>query len=624
MSNKKTSPWAWIPSLYFAQGLPYVAVMTISVIMYKRLGISNTDIALYTSWLYLPWVIKPFWSPFVDLLKTKRWWVVTMQILVGAGLAGVAFTIPTSNFFQITLAVFWLMAFSSATHDIAADGFYMLALDTNKQAMYVGIRSTFYRVATIAGQGLLIIIAGSLESATGLKPLDIQVNAGPEYSASIEIPADSALVNPYALAPTDEFTFDITPSVINIGTGNISADSASMLKRFAIEQNTLNGFIPRESNASMAAGKEASWWSRGVSGPLGQWIKSNFGEEKSLTNVHQLTGSSKLVAVRLTKSPAPGEKMVLNTSFRGGDKSIFLAHGERIEFTSENWTKPAYVLIQVDPKLEDSALANFRGLSGNITFAWSITFFILAGFFIAVALYHKFILPKPESDSAAKDVTPGTIFKEFFETFASFFRKRQVLIAITFMLLFRFAEAQLVKMVTPFLLDPKELGGMGLTTGQVGMVYGTIGILGLTLGGIIGGIVASVGGLKKWLWPMALSISLPSFSFVYLAVVQPESLFIINLCVFIEQFGYGFGFTAYMLFMIYFADGKHKTAHYAICTAFMALGMMLPGMMAGWLQELLGYRNFFYWIMLSYVLTFLVTAFVKVDPSFGRKSVSKG
>jgi len=586
MSNKKTSPWAWIPSLYFAQGLPYVAVMTISVIMYKRLGISNTDIALYTSWLYLPWVIKPFWSPFVDLLKTKRWWVVTMQILVGAGLAGVAFTIPTTNFFQITLAVFWLMAFSSATHDIAADGFYMLALDTNKQAMYVGIRSTFYRVATIAGQGLLIIIAGSLESATGLKPLDIQVNAGPEYSASIEIPADSTFANPYALAPTDEFTFDITPSLINIGTGNISADSASMLKRYAIEQNTLNGFIPKESNTSMSAGKEASWWSRGVSGPLGQWIKGNFGEEKSATDVHQLTGSSKLVAVRLTKSPAPGEKMVLNTSFRGGDKSIFLAHGERIEFTSENWTKPAYVLIQVDPKLEESATANFRGLSGNITFAWSITFFILAGFFIAVALYHKFILPKPESDSAAKDVTPGTIFKEFFETFASFFRKKQVLIAIAFLLLFRFAEAQLVKMVTPFLLDPKELGGMGLTTGQVGMVYGTIGILGLTLGGIIGGIIASVGGLKKWLWPMALSISLPSFSFVYLAVVQPESLFVINLCVFIEQFGYGFGFTAYMLFMIYFADGKHKTAHYAICTAFMALGMMLPGMMAGWLQEL--------------------------------------
>jgi PAT family beta-lactamase induction signal transducer AmpG len=178
-------------------------------------------------------------------------------------------------------------------------------------------------------------------------------------------------------------------------------------------------------------------------------------------------------------------------------------------------------------------------------------------------------------------------------------------------------------MVTPFLLDPKELGGMGLTTGQVGMVYGTVGIIGLTLGGIIGGIIASVGGLKKWLWPMALSISLPSFSFVYLALVQPDSLFVINLCVFIEQFGYGFGFTAYMLFMIYFSDGSHKTAHYAICTAFMALGMMIPGMFAGWLQELIGYKHFFYWIMICYLFTFLVTAFVKVDASFGRKSVVK-
>ncbi len=623
MSNKIRSPWAWIPSLYFAQGLPYVAVMTISVIMYKRLGISNTDIALYTSWLYLPWVIKPFWSPFVDLLKTKRWWVVAMQVLVGAGLAGIAFTIPAGNFFQITLAVFWLMAFSSATHDIAADGFYMLALDSNKQAMYVGIRSTFYRVATIAGQGLLIIIAGSLESATGLKPLDIEVNAGPDYSAAIEIPADSVLVNPYVNAQTDEFTFEIYPSVINIGTANVPADSAAMLRQFAATQNTLNGFIPRESSAAVVSGNGASWWGRSISGPLGVWIKKNFGEEVQEADIHRLTGSSKLVEVRLTKAPDPGQKIVLNTSFRGGDKSLSLAHGERIEFTADNWTKPALVLIQVDPKLDYETTASFRGLSGNITFAWSITFFILAGFFIAVALYHKFILPKPQSDVAAKNVTPGTIFKEFFETFASFFRKKQVVIAIAFMLLFRFAEAQLVKMVTPFLLDPKELGGMGLTTGQVGMVYGTIGILGLTLGGIIGGIVASVGGLKKWLWPMALSISLPSFSFVYLALIQPDSFFVINLCVFIEQFGYGFGFTAYMLFMIYFADGKHKTAHYAICTAFMALGMMLPGMMAGWLQELLGYRNFFYWIMLSYVLTFVVTAFIKVDASFGRKAVKK-
>jgi len=620
MSNKKTSPWAWIPSLYFAQGLPYVAVMTISVIMYKRLGISNTDIALYTSWLYLPWVIKPFWSPFVDLLKTKRWWVVTMQLLVGAGLAGIAFTVPTSSFFQITLAVFWLVAFSSATHDIAADGFYMLALDNHKQSMYVGIRSTFYRVATIAGQGLLIMVAGALETTTGLQPLDLNVKAGPEYAATVVLPADSSLVNPYVNSPTNTFTFDIYPPEITIGTGNISVDSAALLRVFAVEQNMKNGFISSENSQSVSAsGAQISWWSRNVSGPTGEWIKRNFGEENVGNEVHALTGSSQLVEVRLTKAPEPGEKIVLNTSFDKGDKSIFLAYGERIEFTSENWTKPAFLLIQVDPKLSESTTAGFRGLSGNITFAWSITFFIMAGFFIAVALYHKFILPKPAIDVAAKNVTASTIAKEFFETFASFFRKKEIRAAIAFLLLFRFSEAQLVKMVTPFLLDPNEVGGLGLTTGQVGVVYGTVGIIGLTLGGIIGGVIASVGGLKKWLWPMALSIALPSFTFVYLSVYLPNNLFLINLSVFIEQFGYGFGFTAYMLYMIYFSDGKHKTAHYAICTAFMALGMMIPGMMAGWLQELLGYKHFFYWIMFSYAITFIVTAFIKVDPSFGKK-----
>ncbi|MDD4419886.1 AmpG family muropeptide MFS transporter [Macellibacteroides fermentans] len=422
MKNKQVSPWAWVPTLYFAQGLPYVAVMTISVIMYKRLGISNTDIALYTSWLYLPWVIKPFWSPFVDLLKTKRWWVVTMQMLVGAGLAGVAFTLPTDFFFQASLAVFWLVAFSSATHDIAADGYYMLALEPHEQAFFVGIRSTFYRISTIAGQGILVMIAGALETSTGKIPM-----------------------------------------------------------------------------------------------------------------------------------------------------------------------------------------------------SWSITFFIMAGLFIAFCLYHKFILPKPASDKPSVTVTASNLMKEFFATFASFFKKKQVAIAILFMLFYRFPEAQLVKLITPFLIDPREVGGLGLTTTEIGLTYGTIGIIGLTVGGILGGILASRGGLKKWLWPMALIISLPNIAFVYLASVQPESFWVINLCVFIEQFGYGFGFTAYMLYMIYFSDGEHKTAHYAICTAFMALGMMLPGMAAGWLQEQLGYENFFIWVMICCIGTLVVTAFLKVDPNFAKK-----
>ena len=419
---KSTSPWAWIPTLYFAQGLPYVAVMTISVIMYKRLGISNAELAFYTGWLNLPWVIKPLWSPFIDLIKTKRWWITWMQLLIGVGLAGIAFTIPTDYFFQLTLAVFWLMAFSSATHDIAADGFYMLGLSSHEQALFVGIRSTFYRIATIAGQGLLIMLAGHLEKTTN-----------------------------------------------------------------------------------------------------------------------------------------------------------------------------------------------------NIPFSWSITFMVLAGLLLALWGWHQFILPHPDSDKAAREVSASTLLQEFGATFVSFFRKKQAGIAILFMLLYRLPEAQLGKMSIPFLIDPVSEGGLGLTTEQIGFVQGTVGIIGLTLGGILGGIAVSRHGLKRWLWPMVWAISLPDIVYVYLSYVQPTSLMLVNTCVFIEQFGYGFGFTAYMLYLIYFADGEHKTAHYAICTAFMALGMMIPGMAAGWLQEVMGYQGFFIWIMVCTLATFGVTALLKIDPQFGKK-----
>ncbi|NLB68054.1 MAG: MFS transporter, partial [Bacteroidales bacterium] len=528
--TNKRSPWAWVPTLYFAQGLPYVAVMTISVIMYKRLGISNTDIALYTSWLYLPWVIKPFWSPFVDLIKTKRWWVVTMQLLVGAGFAGIAFTIPVSNFFQWTLAVFWLVAFSSATHDIAADGFYMLALNTHEQAMYVGIRSTFYRVATIVGQGLLIIVAGALESSTGLKPLQLQVDASPDYSSAIVLPLEDSFKaeNPLLSDNTvvmDEYFFTSYPEKVELGTTPVPKDSVAMLKAFAVKHNTMHGFTMKEDGPTDVKEGGVSWWSRSIATPLGNFIRDKFGEKREVTeDVGIYTGSAQLVAVKLSKAPEEGEKMVLNTRLNKGDRSLSLLYGERLEFTESNWDKPAYMIIQADSKLDHSVSAQFEGLSGNVSFAWSVTFFILAGFFIAIMLYHRFILPRPDSDKPAKEVTAGTIFKEFFETFASFFKKKQVWVAIAFMLLYRFPEAQLVKLITPFLLDPKEIGGLGLTTGQVGLVYGTLGILGLTLGGIIGGVVAAKGGLKKWLWPMAWSISLTCITFVYLSVVQPESL----------------------------------------------------------------------------------------------------
>ena len=613
-SQKKTSPWAWIPTLYFAQGLPYVAVMTISVIMYKRLGISNTDIALYTSWLYLPWVIKPFWSPFIDLLKTKRWWVVTMQMLVGAGLAGIAFTIPAPHFFQITLAIFWLVAFSSATHDIAADGFYMLALDTHDQAMYVGIRSTFYRVATIAGQGLLVILAGLLESNTGLTPLSLEVKAGPQYASEIALPSTDYVTD----SNNDEMHFVATPAVLEIGTAANPAQVDSV-NAWVKQQNIANGFAAPETAATTqsstaAKGQELSKFEL--------FIKNTFGENRERTQ-HQLTGNIGVIKVCLSQQPKPGEKVVLNTVHKTGDQSIFLTQGDRIEFNADNWNKPAYITIQVDPKLKEASSASFESTSGNIALAWSITFFVLAGFFIAIFLYHKYILPKPASDRAVCEATASNIFKEFFATFVTFFKKKQVWVAVLFMLLYRLPEAQLVKLINPFLLDPKELGGLGLTTGQVGLVYGTIGILGLTVGGIIGGIVAAKGGLRKWLWPMAWSISLTCATFVYLSYYQPDSLFIINLCVFIEQFGYGFGFTSYMLYRIYFSDGEHKTAHYAICTAFMALGMMLPGMAAGWLQELIGYKHFFYWVMICCAATIAVCAFIKIDPNYGKKDANE-
>ena len=614
---KTRSPWAWIPTLYFAEGIPYVVAMTVAVIMYKRLGISNTDIALYTSWLYLPWVIKPFWSPFVDLIKTKRWWITTMQLLIGAGLAGVAFLIPAPFFFQATLAVLWLIAFSSATHDIAADGFYMLALDSGQQSFFVGIRSTFYRLAMISGQGVLIILAGALEVATGTEPLKINVQSS--NTTQTELVATNPIIRD--TTGTIE-TFSAFPANLTLRTANISAEEFSQLKDFATTENEKNGFKDKETGATQAEVKEkTSWWTLHVSSPLGNFIKMRFGEkrEKDLPLIHgEKTGNAGLIAISLNKKPEPGKEMVLNTRFSGGDKSISLVSGERLVFTNQNWDKPAYLVVQLDKKLTTEVTGTFTAASGNLPIAWSITFYILAGFFLLIFIYHRFALPVPASD-APKNHRVNEILREFGMTFKSFFLKNGIGLAIAFMLLYRLAEAMLVKLASPFLLDTHEVGGLGLTTGQVGLVYGTVGVISLTLGGIVGGIAASRKGLKYWIWPMALSITLPNLAYLYLSWFTPESLFLINLAVAIEQFGYGFGFTAYMLYLIYFSDGEHKTAHYAICTGFMALGMMLPGMMAGWIQELIGYNHFFIFVMICTIPTLAIIPFLKIDRNFGKK-----
>lgn len=414
------NPWLWVPSLYFGQAIPYVVVMSLSVIMYKNNGISNTDIALYTSWLYLPWVIKPLWSPFVEMFRTKRFWIVSLQLLIGASLALVALTMQVSAFFQASLAVFWLMAFSSATHDIAADGFYMLGLRQQQQAAFVGVRSTFYRLATIAGQGALVYLAGQLTVSTG-----------------------------------------------------------------------------------------------------------------------------------------------------------------------------------------------------DVKLAWSIIFFILAGMFVALAVYHVFVLPWPASDRTA--ARGGNPLAEFFGTFAAFFGKKDILLILGFLLTFRLGEAQLLKLATPFMLDPVEKGGLGMTTAQVGIAYGTIGIVALTVGGLLGGYLISRIGLKRCLWLMVFSVHLPDLVFVYLATVQPQNFYLIAANLAIEQFGYGFGFAAYLLYMIMVSEGEHKTSHYAICTGFMALGMMLPGMASGWIQQQLGYQHFFIYVCAMTIPAFIMAALVKIDPEFGKK-----
>lgn len=414
--------WSWIPTLYFGQGLPNVAVATLSVALYKSLGVSNAQIAFYTSWLYLPWVIKPLWAPLVELLGRKRRWIVATQFLVGALFAAVALTVPGPAFFQATLALFWLVAFSSATHDIAADGFYLLALPEHQRAAFVGVRSTFFRLAMIAGQGALVY-------------------------------------------------------------------------------------------------------------EVGRWIKAG--------------------------------------------------------------TAPAQ--------------------------AWSWAFAALAAFFVLIALYHQLVLPRPAADVPAK--RGRDLARDAGAVFVAFFRKPGIGTALAFMLLYRLGEAQLVKLIQPFLLDTRDQGGLGLKLDQVGFYYGTIGTAALLAGGLLGGWVVSRWGLKRLLWPMVCAIHVPNLAYVWLALARPESLVAVGGAIAVEQFGYGFGFTAYMLYLMLFAEGENKTAHYALCTGFMALGMMIPGLWAGWLQELVGYAGFFGWVCVATIPSFAVTALIKVDDRYGRARV---
>lgn len=547
---KKWSPWWWVPSLYFAEGIPYVVVMTVSVVMYKTMGVSNTVLAFWTSLLYLPWVIKPLWSPMVDIISTKRNWIIWMQLLLGVCFVLLAIAIKLPLFLALTILVLWLVAFASATHDIAADGFYMIGLNEHQQAWFVGIRSTFYRIAMIAGQGLLVMLAGYIQSHTGLEAVNLVVEAVPKTVIQQTVP-DSLSVLP---VQEGSCRILISPSKVQIPL---------------FEQGV---------NAC----------------------------------------DSSVLTIRLSAPPPAQKPVVVNFGRKKGSKDILLVGTGRITFDETNWNQPVTVVLKVDHRLKEPTEAVFTATAGDTPFSWSVVFILVGVVFILFGAYHKVMLPSGLERSLAVPQVK-TIFTGWLAVFRSFFAKPGIGTGIVFLLLYRLAESQLVKIASPFLLDRQEVGGLALTTTQVGFVYGTVGILCLTVGGILGGIVAAKDGLKKWLLWMVLAINIPDLVYVYLAYVRPDNFALISACVAIEQFGYGFGFTGYMLYMLYLAEGEYKTSHYAIATAFMALGMMLPGMISGKIQELLGYQHFFIYIMLCTIPSFLVVKFVKVDPEFGKR-----
>jgi PAT family beta-lactamase induction signal transducer AmpG len=582
------------------------------MVMFKGMGISNTDTALYTSWLYLPWVLKPLWSPVVDILKTRRQWIWAAQFFIGAGFAGVALTIPTSHFFQCSLAFMWLLAFSSATHDIAADGFYMLATTEREQAFFVGIRSTFFRLAMISGQGLLVILAGIIQTKTGLPEVAFTIHAKPGAAA-----AQSVLPVQFDQTITQDPALRLLASAteIEINPQPRPKSEINDLLVQARQWNATNGFTHPAEDARTHAATHPSLWTRLVSEPLGRFLRLHFGR----AHVASLTsGNIGSAYVRLSRDPQ--KEMVVAIALARGDSSLSIAEGSRLTFGPANWNVPAIVVFQLDSKLNHASTARFSARTGNIRLSWVVVFVVLTCLFTLFAIYHRFILPRPLLDLPGEARTAMAFIGEFFRTFGAFFRKDRIGVLLLFLLFYRFAEGQLVKLVTPFLLDTREVGGLGLTTSQVGFAYGFIGVIALTCGGLLGGMLVSRNGLRFWIWPMVLIMHLPDAAFLYLAYAQPANFAAINLCVALEQFGYGFGFTAYMLYMIYIARGQHPTAHYAICTGFMALGIMLAGMFSGWLQDNIGYQHFFLWVMLSTIPGFIVTALVPLEAEFGRKS----
>jgi PAT family beta-lactamase induction signal transducer AmpG len=548
--HKERSPWSWVPTLYFFEGIPYSIVMITSGLIYKTMGISIASFAFWTSILYLPWAIKPLWSPYIDVVSTKRNWVVWTQFLLGIAFIAVGIVMPLSFFYPVSITIFGLIAISSASHDIAADGFYMYALDEHKQAFFVGIRSTFYRLAKLTALGLLPVVAGLVLINTGLKPVSFTAKS---------------------VAYEDFKPFD--PATITI---NSTGGKPQLL------------IFPGELNI-----------------PVYQAEKSGI--------------DSAVIYIALSAPPESGENVVVNVTRKSGSKDIDLSKKQtgRFEFNSGNWDKPVAASVKVNHNLTGNTSSEFLITAGNVAFSWVISLCTLGVILLLLAIYNRIVLPHPV-ENVTKEKISWSVYRN---VFVSFFTKPGVIPALMFFLLYRFGEAQLFKIATPFLIDSRSAGGLGMTSAQYGIVYGTVGVVCLTLGGIIGGITAARFGLKKIIWIMAFCMNLPISVYIYLSYVQPmPGDLLISIAIALEQFGYGFGFTAYMLYMLhYVGESKYKTAEYAIGTSLMALGMMLPGMISGSIKEILGYQHFFIYVIICSIPGLVAIKFLKIDPAFGIK-----